>query len=242
MIERFPVNCQTARLPATIAKAPAAAFNQLANASGVLYALGRRSDAVTASTMALNLFPNSGFLHYIRGKSYAESRMFPQAEADYLAAAALEPNDAIYSELAQLYADEGRVEPALSALQKAAAYSKQAYLSDVTLGEAYVQAQRPRQALEWFDLAERSAPKNLSESQQNQAFLFRLAQGRADAWAMLGEPQRAVQYQETATRLHPTDASAWRALCDLYAKTGRSEDAARAKRQSEIEAGNPAQP
>ena len=201
LIERFAVECGSVPLPAAVSQDPTQAFNQLANAAGILFEVGRRREALEASTRALNIFPDSAILHFVRAKCYAGSGMPKQAEGDYLAAAELEPNDAVFSELAQLYADEGRPELALHTLEKAARLSRQPYHNLLTLGEAYLQASRPREALRFLDQAESKAPADLAASEANQVFRLRLAMARADAYSQLGERQRARVYEEEALRL-----------------------------------------
>jgi hypothetical protein len=59
LIEKFGVDCARVPLPGNVSSNRVQAFNQVANAAGILYVLGRRQDAIAASTEALNIFPES---------------------------------------------------------------------------------------------------------------------------------------------------------------------------------------
>ncbi len=67
LIQRFPVDCATAPLPAeTVFSSRAEEFAAWVNAAGVLTVLGRNLDALEASDKALAIFPGSTAAHLAR--------------------------------------------------------------------------------------------------------------------------------------------------------------------------------
>jgi len=229
LLQRFPVSCANAQLPALLYSAPfAPAFNADANGAAVLAALGRNSEALTAIDNALRIFPESSFAHWLRGNLLAAANRTEEALEEYQTAVQLEPSDVTWAALADFYRTHGRSAEALEAMQRAAALSRRPYSLQSKLGYLYLKSNRPQDALRAFDEAEHSAPANVAAA-DNGAFDFMLAQGRSVAWDQLGDASRAIAFQEKATRLQPDAAEPWRRLAKLYRAAGRNEDALRAE-------------
>jgi len=231
LIQRLQVNCSTAPLPATIpATTGIKAFNQWANAASVLRALGRNEEAFTAANKALVIFPDSGYLHFLRGHMFQEAGKLREAEQDYLLATKLEPNlVAPWSALADFYQNTGRLPAAVDAWEHAAGVSRWPWDPLVSLGFADLQAHRPEAALAAFDAAANSLPVRYELMVDNRV-LANIAHGRARSWYYLGDLRRAISFDEQAARLLP-DADLWLQLADLYDRAGRTEDANRTRAQ-----------
>ena len=228
LLQRFPVNCATAPLPAQKGTTRAEAFNAWANAAGVLAALGRNSEALTATTNALSIFPDSAFLHWARANVLFAAGRMGESEEEYLAAVALEPSEVTWSALAGSYQKRGRIPAAIAAMKRAAQLSTRPQQSLLDLGYTYLAAGQPAEALAAFDEAVRSAPRNISTA-DNGTFSFMVAQGRSSAWDALGNIEKATSYQEEAARLAPDAPQPWRRLAKFYQLEGRVEDANRAR-------------
>lgn len=228
LIERFPLNCATAALPA---RPPgdnrAEAFNAWANAASVLQALGRNSEALAATDKGLAILPDSPFLHWTRANLLFAEGHLDASEQEYLAAIAVSPSESTWDSLAQSYAKRGRMEAAIDAEEHAAHYSTTPWLRLMNVGYLYLDMGQPQSALASFDQADRSASWNLKPSDHGQ-FEFRMAQGRANAWAKLGEIDKAITFQEQAANLKADDPQPWRQLASLYQREGRMADANRA--------------
>jgi tetratricopeptide (TPR) repeat protein len=229
LIQRFPLSCATAPLPAQPpGNNRAEAFNTWANAASVLAALGRNSEALAAIDKGLAIFPDSALLHWSRANLlFAEGRL-DGSEQEYLAAIALSPSDSTWDSLAQSYGKRGRTAAAIDAEEHAAHLSITPWSRWVTIGYLYLDAGQPESALSAFDKAGRSALWNRKTPDNGQSD-FRLAQGQSRAWAALGEMDKATAYQEQATALKPGDPQPWRQLANLYQRAGRTEDANRAR-------------
>jgi len=231
LIRRLQVNCSTAPLPApSPAGTGTKAFNQWANAASVLRALERDKEAFTAANQALAIFPDSGYLHFLRGHMFQESSRLQEAQADYILATKLEPNlVAPWSALAAFYQDSGRLPAAIDAWEHAAGVSRWPWDPLVSLGYADLQAHRPEAALAAFDAAANSLPVRYELMVDNRV-LANIAHGRARSWYYLGDLPRAISLDEQAARLLP-DADLWLQLADLYDRAGRTEDANRTRAQ-----------
>jgi hypothetical protein len=124
VIQRFPLNCATAPLPAQPPSgASAAAFNAWANAAPVLAALGRNPEALLATEKALAIFPDSAFLHWLRARLLASEGRLDESEQEYLRAIAIHPDAVTWSSLAESYRRRGLFTAAEDAEQHAAHYA-----------------------------------------------------------------------------------------------------------------------
>lgn len=234
LLERFPMNCATAPLPASPpSQNGAEAFNAWSNAAAVLAALGRNSEALSAAQNGLAIYPQSAYLRMIRGGVfYAEGR-FDDAEREYLASNASDPSEAAWNSLADLYAKQGRVLAEIDAQQHAAQLSRTPWTSLLNVGYIYLDQGQPEDALAQFDQASRSAATNMRTPDDGQ-FEFMLAQGRARAWDQLGDVAKATTYEEQATALRPSVPQPWRQLATFYRRQRRLEDANRADARASL--------
>ena len=229
LIQRLHIDCGTAPLPAG---APAASrveeFNRWANAASVLRALGRGDEALAAIAKALDIFPASGYLHFVRGHMYEDAANPTAADRDFRTATKLEPNlVAPWSALAAFDEAHGQLPAAIRAWQTAADVSRWPWEPLKNLGFAELQARRPKDALKAFNQAERSLPARHDLVVDN-TFLANIEHGRARCWYRLGDLSRAISFEENAAKLLP-DVSLWMQLASLYDAAGRREDAERVR-------------
>jgi len=228
LLQRSEIDCAVAPLPAASTHAAKAAmFNDWANAAAVLLALGHADEAFSAISNGLAIFPDSAFAHFLRARMLMDRGDFRGAEKDSQTAAALEPNTASWATLADLYRRERRSIEAAQAWEHAADQSARPSGALLSLAYAWLEARRPQDALHAFDRAERS----LSGGPETD-YLANVAHGRATAWAMLGNLNRAISYEEQTVRLTPGRADDWMLLADLYGRQNRLADAQRARQQA----------
>ena len=239
LIQRTQVDCATAPLPARpLASSSAGLFNQWANAASLLAALGRTSEALSATDEAIAIFPGSAFVRWLRGTLLNAEGRRSEAEADYDAAAWLDPSEVTWSALATLYEQEGRVAEAIDAWQRASQLSSKPYLTQVKLAHYYLRIRQPQAILQTLDEAVRIAPADAMADTGAKSFRFDVARGRSAAWDVSGDLEKAVFFQEEATRLAPDDAGAWSRLAKLYQRQGRVTDADRANERAAALGGN----
>ncbi len=239
VIQRFPVDCATAPLPAQPPGSNRAeAFNAWANAGMVLANLGRNSEALTAIENALSIFPDSAFLHWNRAEVLFAMGRLSESEQEYLAAIALEPSAVTWTALAESYQKRGRIPASLEATRHAVPFALRPYLTLLKLGYMYLGVGQPDNALKTFDEAARSAPRNIRAADDG-SFDFSIAQGRSGAYETLGNLERAISFQEEAVRFAPSAPEPLRRLAQLYRLQGRLGDADRARERAAKLAENP---
>ncbi|MGA8876462.1 MAG: tetratricopeptide repeat protein, partial [Candidatus Korobacteraceae bacterium] len=230
LIQRFPVDCATAPLPAeTEFSSRSEEFAAWVNAAVVLQALGRNLDALDASEKALAIFPGSTSAHLARAGALTAMNRPQEAEKELLTAIALSPSEYTWSDLANLYRREARPSDAIAAMRKAIDLQAAPQATLIQLGYYALAAGHPDDALQAFDEAERDASSDEKKSTGKDSFSYQVATGRAEAWNKFGDSKRAAQFQEQAVQLAPNSPQPWLNLAEIYESAGRSADADRAK-------------
>ncbi|HEY1731534.1 MAG TPA: tetratricopeptide repeat protein [Terriglobales bacterium] len=233
LIRRSQIDCATVALPVQpLPASPAIAFDRWANAAAVLAALNRNTDALAASEHALAIFPDSSYVHWLRGNVFYAMWRNHDAEEEYLRAVALDPSEDIWSSLGLLYYRMGRLPEATHAMQQAARLSLQPYTAYLRLAYYYLNVTQPQQALTALDQALRAAPSVAVAENGPDSLRLQVARARSDAWRMSGDTARAITAGEDVVHLSPDDAAAWSNLAHLYERAGRVADQQRAEQQA----------
>ncbi len=241
LIKRLEVNCATVTLPRDRLPNNAASFNQWTNATGILSALGRNPEALTAANNALSIFPDSASAHWLRGNIFYAMDQRADAEREWKTSLALTPGEGmVWSSLADLYQREQRVPEAMHALQEAIKSPSDAStkpLALVKLARLYFVTGQLKAALQALDEAVQSAPPELLAATQGRSFKFDVAQGRSAILRSQGDLAQATSYEEEAVQLDPDAADAWSHLAKLYERQGRAADQQRAEARATALAG-----
>jgi tetratricopeptide (TPR) repeat protein len=228
LIARLQIQCAKNPLPAVVPQGNSTeAFNRWANAAAVLHALGRGSEAFEATKRALAIFPDSAFVHFLRGNLLDEASNFGEAEKEYVLSVKLEPNGTTWSRLGAIYHRQDRLKEEIDAWEQASQLLPYPAIVLLPLGYAELAAHRPQKALQAFDRVVAGLPPY-----GGNAFLADLAHGRAAAWDALGDLQRAVSLAEETVRLRPSSSEDWLMLAKLYDREQRFEDAQRARERA----------
>jgi tetratricopeptide (TPR) repeat protein len=234
LLQRFPVNCATAALPAQLpGKTRAEAFHAWANAAGVLAALDRNQEALAALDHALAIFPDSATMHVARGNLLLATGSPTESVEEYQTAVAQDPNEFTLAALASIYRKLGRMPAAYATMERAAQVAQRPEMEYLNLGYTYLQARpsRPEDALKAFDEAERKAPRNMSAIDGG-SFDVAVEQGRADAWQSLGNLEEAISAQKKIVELQPNSPDPLTQLAQLYRMNGQLEEAKRAEERA----------
>jgi tetratricopeptide (TPR) repeat protein len=222
------VDCGTAQLPApAVRNDRATEFNRWSNAASLLLALGRNQESAEASTQALSIFSDSPALWFFRARARLLSGDSVGAEKDLLQSARLEVREATWSELAQLYLNQRRYPEAIDALERLSILSPNPSQTLMTLGYADLQAGRADDALKAFDRAVAALPANAGVLPVAEA-----DHGRATAWLVSKNLQKARYFEEQAVRMAPQNPNYWGQLAGIYQGLGLEEDARRASEQA----------
>jgi tetratricopeptide (TPR) repeat protein len=186
--------------------------------------LGRRSEALEVTKRALDIFPDSAFVHFLRGNLLEEATNFSEAEKEYLLSIELEPNGTTWSRLGAIYHRQNRLTEEIDAWEHASELLPYPAIVLLPLGYAELAAHRPQMALQAFDRAVAGLPPH-----GGNLFLADVAHGRAAAWEALGDLQHAVSLAEETVRLRPSSSEDWLMLANLYDRERRFEDGQRAR-------------
>jgi tetratricopeptide (TPR) repeat protein len=231
LIQRWQINCSTVPVPLVAPQTRGSkAFNQWANAAAVLHQLGRDSEAFDATSRALGIFPDSAFVHFLRGILLEQSGRLRDAEEQYSLANKLQPSYVTWSILAACYKRQGRWEAEIDAWEHAIDFSPDPSIALLSLGYAELDAHNPRQALQAFDQAMSGLSRQPGST--DSSFLASLAHGRALAWSALGDLKHAVSCEEETVRLAPERYDDWLYLANLYDREGRITESQRARQRA----------
>jgi tetratricopeptide (TPR) repeat protein len=207
-------------------------FNFYANAGSILYRLSRNSEAEVALDRALAIFPDEPNLLHTRGRLYEVNRQFGDAEREYQMAARLGPTDGNWASLGMLYFSEQRYPEATRAMRRAADSSPRPSQYSYHLGRMYLAMKRPQDALEAFKAAE---AKSVREPPDTRIIIeTKLAEGRAMAWADMGDLDRAVEFEQEALKVTPSDPQLWATLARFYEAQGRENLAQQARQKAAV--------
>ena len=203
LIQRLQVNCATTPLPGKpLVHSSAGRFNQWADAASVLAALGRDSEALSATDKARLIYPDTTFVPWLRGNIFYAMGRRSEAEKEYVAAVSAEPNVPLFwFSLATLYKHEGRISETIHAQGQAIQLSTMPQPFELLkLARLYLEIQQPKAALQAFDEAMRSAPPDILAETGGRSFKFEVDQGRAAAWRSLGNMKQATFFDEEAVQ------------------------------------------
>jgi tetratricopeptide (TPR) repeat protein len=234
-MERLQVDCNKVSFaPLTLGpygspRERAEQFNSWANAAGILYSLGRYSEALAYLDHAQSIFADNANLHLTRALTLEHMGRAVEAEAEFRTSLHLEPNDEALLDFGLFFMTQKRYAEAAEVFRHAAESSPRPHDAWMLLGQAYLQMQQPQPALSAFDKAQATSPFRDAGESIGAGFNSMIATGRAKAWYQLGDVPQAVSFQEDAVRLAPTDAKLWLGLADLYDAQGRTTKAAEAR-------------
>ncbi len=240
LVERLQIDCDkiSFALPPLDLKAAktlrerAELFNSWANAAGILYSLGRYSEALAYLDRAQAISRDNANVHLTRALVLEHTGHAAEAEEEFRASIRIEPRDESWLDLGLFYLTQKRYADAVEVFQRSAESSSRPHDMWMLLGQAYLQMRQPEQALVAFDKAVASSPFRDEGKSLGAGFNSLIATGRAKAWYQLGDVARAVSFQEDAVRLAPNEAKLWLGLADLYEAQGRTAQADQARRRA----------
>ena len=233
LIRRSEVDCATASvLVKPLSPSSPIAFNQWANAAAVLASIGRADDALAATNKAMQIFGDSGYVHWLRGNIFAGTGHNSEAEEEFLQAIALDPSEGTLYSLSGVYLKEGRSSEAAEAMERAVRLSFQPHLANLRLAHFYLKNSRPNSALRALDEALSSAPAGALAETGGNSLRFQVARSRAAAWSMAGNLKQAIGSDQEAIYLEPNDPETWDDLAKLYEMNGMPADQARAQKRA----------
>lgn len=236
LIDRLQVDCKTARFLPPIAttasnRGRADLFNFWTNSGFMLVILGRTEEALAALDKAEEIYADSAHLHFQRGGVLAVAGKLQQSETELHKAIELEPDDSSWLLLSQVLTAEQRYDDAMEALRTAAETALQPQFLYLQLGKLEAQAGHGQEALAALDRSAQfyGTPDVLTAS--SAGFVADIEETRAKIWYETGDTRRALEFEEKAVHLTPTDARRLKELANLYQALGRTSEAQQALSQ-----------
>jgi tetratricopeptide (TPR) repeat protein len=186
---------------------------------GLAYALlqlRRSSPALKEAEIAARLLPDSESLHLVKAEAYRQRAMFARAEGEYTKALKLNPNGATtYIALADVQYRTHRYASSADTLKSSLAVTPNNPMVLAQLGRSYARLDRPSDALQAIESAERLGGKD-----------YKVLLVAADALRILNHRDQAMAIYARALESSDEDRLQVRlALGRLFAEEGKSSDA-----------------
>src|SRR5205807_4756702 len=103
-----PAHLQNVASSSASSRAKAELFNFYANAGGVLYALGRNTEALAHLDHAQEIFTDNANLHLLRALALQDTPRSTEAESEFRTSIRLQPNDESWFDLGLFYMTQKR--------------------------------------------------------------------------------------------------------------------------------------
>ena len=232
-IDRYEVDCRTHNFPPPLHASRMELSNFHANAGTVLWLMGRYSEAKESLDRALVISPEDPTIHLSLAQLYEAQQQLADAEREYLAALSAGGDlESTWYAVGRFYALHGRFAEArpfaVTATQLSANPSNEYSL----LGTIDTSLRQPQKALIDYSKAEEAGKLWKGREDLNPQLFAQIAEGRAVAYAELGEWRRAIEFQQEATRITPGVAGRWRALALICEGAGQQQLAEQARQQA----------
>lgn len=189
-IDRLGIDCASVQFSPPATRNRAALYDFYMNAGWVLFMLRRDLEALSSLEQARRLFDADPQFYLIKGSMLQAGDRWPEAEVQYRVSLRLRESDQAWYAVGQALAAQGRLPEAAGAIARAARFSPFPHEIYRVLGNVYLAMDRPREALEAFQQAERTNPYSALEDPQAARFRSEVAAGRAQAEKRLGQPGR----------------------------------------------------
>jgi Flp pilus assembly protein TadD len=224
-IDRDEVNCQTLAFTPPAHASRIELSNFYADAGHILVALGRYSDAMEALNHSTELAPDDPDVHFELAHLYEAQQQLENAEREYKTTLSLRGDlDISWDSLGRFYLSHGRYAEARPFIMHAIQLSTTPANEYILLGVLDTYQGQPQQALKDYARAEQAGSTYYrGREEENPGLFAQIDAGRAGAYELLGEWQRAIEFQLEATRRTPDRAICWKTLGKLYDKTGQKQ-------------------
>ena len=187
--------------------------------------------AVDAFLRAVHVEPNDPELHGSLGRAFAQLDREDEAIAEFVAALLIDPaNAAALAGIGQIHLNAGRIAEAAAVLRRAIELAPADGEARYTFATALMRLGRADEAAEHFARVEQAQRQALADRRRTMSSdvlkeeaALRAAEGQLDAAIALYEQALAVT----------AEPALYARLADLYARVGRSLDAARARAMQE---------
>ena len=232
-IDRLAIDCATAPLPTPSDTSKIGQHDHYFNAAGMLYVLRRDSEAQDALQKAAAKDLQDPNTHFLLARLYQREQRLEVAEQEYRLGLAMKEDDGAWFELSRILAARGQLAEAKQALQNAIRSSLQPLVLYMTMARLDLASNQPQEALEALQSAQNTSPFRHGGESVAPELYAEIAEGRAAAYAKLGNTQQAIEQQQLAVKLTPSVAARWMRLADLLQNAGQYQAAAGAREKAQ---------
>ncbi len=229
LIARLQVNCFTQPLTPPVNASAKARYDFDLSAGGLLFAIGRDSEAETLLLNAQSLFPDDPNATTALAGLYMRHQLWDRAQTQYLAALDRQDSDGLWYALGTLYLRRQQLPLAEDAFQRAASLSVSPMDADLALAQVDILLQHPQAALDALDGAEKHSPYRDGAEDHAPLLYARIAEGRALASRQLGQLQLALTWESRAIQLDPSNAPLWQEYASILDAAGQPDTAQQAR-------------
>ena len=185
------------------------------------------SGAVAAFTRALAASPNDASLHKLRAIALTHLDRPDEAFAEFVTALVIDPADGeAHAGIGQIHLNAGRDAEALDAFRRALAVAPGSSETRYAMATALARLGKKEEAAEHFARVEQAQRQMLSD--RRRTLSYDVLKEEAALRASEGRFDTAIELYEKAIALG-AEPAVYGQLATLYARVGRSPDAARAK-------------
>jgi tetratricopeptide (TPR) repeat protein len=233
-IDRNQVDCQTHEFAPPPHPSRIELANFYANVGYILMQLGLHTEAVEDLNRGEELAPEDPSIHFALAGFYESRQQLEDAEREYKATLSVKSdNPTTLYQAGRFYASHGRYAEARPLILAAIQLSPMPASDYNLLGFLDQNERHPEQALVDFAKAEDAASDFYrGRDDLDPALYTEIAAGRAASYAQMKEWQRAIDFQQEATRRLPEDPSQWNTLGDLYDRAGQRQLADQARQRA----------
>ena len=231
-VDRLKIDCDTQPLSPPAAASRPVLYDFYLDSGALFLELHRDTESERALRQAVAFYPEDPNAHLLLASLFQRQQRYSEAEQEYrLSIARNENSGALYS-LGLLYAAEGRYQPAVEVIARAANESTDPCDMFMTLGKLELALHHPEKALAAFSAARKSSPfRNGGESLAPELYA-RIAEGNSEAERLLGHWAESIAFQQEATQHTPLAAGRWSRLAELYQASGQLQSATDARRHA----------
>jgi tetratricopeptide (TPR) repeat protein len=229
-LDRLQIDCNSQQFkpPASTSRVTSADF--FANAGSTEFFLGRKDEARAALERSKSLTPEDPTVHLALAAVYEDQQEPVLAEEELKATISLcRDSETPWLQLANIYMREKRYSEAQSALETATQLANYPASDFTQLAEIDLALQESDLALKHFGQAETAARAAGEDERENPGMFAAIAAGRATVYATARDWNRAIQYQQEATRDTPGDPNQWQTLANISQAAGKTQLAAQAR-------------
>ncbi len=229
-LDRLQIDCSTQQFqpPANLSGTRLSDF--LGDAGSVELSLGRVAEAQDALERSESLTPEDPSVHLVLAQIYDSEKQPVFAERELRAAVSLRrDSEDLWARLGTFYIHRQQFAEAQRALTTATQLASAPANDFALLGQVDLILHERERALIDFDQAEAVARKTGARENDLPGLFAEIATGRAMVYFAARDWNRAIAYQQEATRDTPQSRQMWQSLADICQAAGEPQLAAQAR-------------